>query len=88
MLKKSEILIMDEATSSLDTKTEKQIQVAIQELIKGKTCIVIAHRLSTIQHANKIVMIEDGSVAEEGPLSELLEKKGKFFELWEDQKFF
>ena len=87
LLKGSDILILDEATSSLDTKTEKLIQEAIDEAVRGRTSIVIAHRLSTIKHADKIVVIEDGRFQEEGTLEELLGKKEAFFQLWEQQKF-
>lgn len=88
ILKGAEVLILDEATSALDTATEKLIQAAIDEAIKGRTAIVIAHRLSTIKHADKIVVIEDGRWVEEGSLNELLEKKGKFYQYWEEQKFY
>lgn len=88
MLKGSEILVLDEATSSLDSGTEKLIQEAIDEMIAGKTAIVIAHRLSTIKKADKIVVLDDGRVVEEGSLPELLAKKGLFFRYWEDQKFY
>jgi len=88
LLKNSEILILDEATSSLDSKTEKLIQEAINEAVKGRTTIVIAHRLSTIKNADKIIVIEAGSVAEEGGLDELLAAKGRFFEYWQEQKFY
>lgn len=87
-LKGADILILDEATSSLDTKTEKLIQEAINEAVKDKTTIVIAHRLSTIQNADKIIVIENGRLIEEGSLAELLEKKGKFYEYWQEQKFY
>jgi len=88
LLKNTEILILDEATSSLDSKTEKLIQEAITEAIRGRTTIVIAHRLSTIKNADKIAVIENGRFMEEGTLSELLDKKGKFFEYWQEQKFY
>ena len=88
LLKGSEILMLDEATSSLDTKTEKLIQEAINEAIKDKTAIVVAHRLSTIKNADKIVVIDNGAVLEEGGLAELLGKKGKFYEYWQEQKFY
>ncbi|MFH0763396.1 MAG: ABC transporter ATP-binding protein [Candidatus Omnitrophota bacterium] len=88
LLKKSEILILDEATSSLDSTTEKLIQEAIDEAVKDRTAIVIAHRLSTIKNADKIIVIEDGRVVEQGPLNELLAKKGKFCGYWEAQKFY
>jgi ATP-binding cassette, subfamily B, bacterial MsbA len=87
-LKGAQILILDEATSSLDNHTERLIQEAIDEAVKDKTTIVIAHRLSTIKNADKIVVIEDGRFIEAGGLAELLEKKGKFFEYWEAQKFY
>ncbi|MSR86579.1 ABC transporter ATP-binding protein [Candidatus Peribacteria bacterium] len=87
LLKGAEILILDEATSSLDSQTEKLIQEAIDEAVAGRTSIVIAHRLSTIKHADKIVVLVDGKAAEEGTLQQLLERKGPFFQLWEEQKF-
>jgi ABC-type multidrug transport system fused ATPase/permease subunit len=88
LLKNAEILILDEATSSLDSKTEKLIQEAINEAVKGRTTIVIAHRLSTIKNADKIVVIESGNFIEEGTLDELLAKQGKFYEYWQEQKFY
>ena len=88
LLKGAEILILDEATSALDTQTEKLIQEAMDEVIAGKTVIVIAHRLSTIKNADKIVVIENGRFIEEGRLDELLQKKGKFYQYWEAQKFY
>ncbi|MDD5041833.1 MAG: ABC transporter ATP-binding protein [Candidatus Peribacteraceae bacterium] len=87
LLKDAEILILDEATSSLDSKTESLIQEAIDDAVTGRTSIVIAHRLSTIRHADKIVVLEEGRIAEEGALDDLLQKKGAFFALWEQQKF-
>ena len=88
LLKKAEIMILDEATSSLDTKTEQLIQEAINEALKDRTAIVIAHRLSTIKNADKIVVIDNGCFIEEGTLTQLLEKKGLFYEYWEAQKFY
>jgi ATP-binding cassette, subfamily B, bacterial MsbA len=87
MLRKADIIILDEATSSLDSITEKLIQNALDELMKGKTSIVIAHRLSTIEKADNIVVLEAGKIAEQGSLTELLAKKGKFYEYWQAQKF-
>ncbi|OGJ68557.1 hypothetical protein A2947_00580 [Candidatus Peribacteria bacterium RIFCSPLOWO2_01_FULL_54_110] len=87
LLKNASILIFDEATSSLDSQTEKLIQEAIAEAVHGRTSIVIAHRLSTIRNADKIIVLEDGRVVEEGTLEKLLEKRGLFFTLWEEQKF-
>lgn len=87
LLKGAEILVLDEATSSLDSQTEKLIQEAIDEAVQGRTSIVIAHRLSTIRNADKIVVLRDGRKAEEGTLSDLLALRGTFFTLWEEQKF-
>lgn len=87
LLKGAEILILDEATSSLDSQTEKLIQEAIDEAVTGRTAIVIAHRLSTIKHADKIVVLQEGKVVEEGTLQTLLDNRGLFFMLWEEQKF-
>jgi ATP-binding cassette subfamily B protein len=80
------ILILDEATSSVDTDTEKQIQDAIARLIKGRTTFAIAHRLSTLRNANRLVVLKDGKVAEVGTHEELLEKKGEFYRLVEIQQ--
>ncbi|UCG34869.1 MAG: ABC transporter ATP-binding protein [Candidatus Omnitrophota bacterium] len=88
MLKGSEILILDEATSSLDTRTEKLIQEAIEKAVENKTVIAIAHRLSTIKNADKIVVIEDGRLTEEGSMQNLLDRKGKFYNYWQEQKFY
>jgi len=87
LLKGAEILILDEATSSLDSRTERLIQEAIDDAVKDRTAIVIAHRLSTIQHADSIVVLEEGKVSEQGKLDDLLERKGAFYALWEEQKF-
>jgi ATP-binding cassette, subfamily B, bacterial MsbA len=87
LLKEADILVLDEATSSLDSRTERLIQEAIDDAVSGRTSVVIAHRLSTIKHADKIVVVEGGTVVEEGTLDELLGKKGVFYGLWEEQKF-
>src|SRR5439155_24523198 len=76
------ILILDEATSSIDTHTEQIIQRALEKLLKGRTAFVIAHRLSTITRANQIVVIHDGRIVERGTHQELLAKRGIYFDLY------
>jgi ABC-type multidrug transport system fused ATPase/permease subunit len=75
-------LILDEATSSVDTQTERIIQSALERLLKGRTAFVIAHRLSTITRADKIVVMDKGRIVEEGSHQELLEKRGRYFDLY------
>lgn len=81
----AKILILDEATSNVDTRTEIQIQSAMQRLMKGKTCFVIAHRLSTIRHADLILVMRDGNVIEQGTHEELIRKKGFYYQLYNSQ---
>jgi ABC-type multidrug transport system fused ATPase/permease subunit len=76
------ILILDEATSSVDTQTEQIIQKALATLLKGRTSFVIAHRLSTIINADKIVVIHDGKIVEQGTHMELLGTQGMYYELY------
>jgi ATP-binding cassette subfamily B protein/subfamily B ATP-binding cassette protein MsbA len=76
------ILILDEATSSVDTQTEQVIQRALITLFKGRTSFVIAHRLSTITNSNRIVVVDGGKITEQGTHTELLEKKGMYYELY------
>ena len=84
-LEDAPIVILDEATSALDSITEKQIQTAIFELIEDKTAIVIAHRLSTILRMDRIIVLENGKIIEEGTHQQLLDKKGKYAEMWKHQ---
>ena len=86
LLKDAPIILLDEATASLDPESESNIQLAIAELIKGKTVIVIAHRLRTISEADKIIVLENGSIAEEGAHNELLSKNGLYSKLWNIQR--
>jgi len=85
LLKNPPILILDEATSSVDNKTEALIQEAIDHLLRNRTSFVIAHRLSTVMHANKILVIEKGYVIEEGTHTTLLEKNGAYAKLYRIQ---
>ncbi len=80
------VLVLDEATSSLDSKTEHEIQKDLQELMKGRTSIIIAHRLSTIMSADKIVVLEKGKIVQMGTHNQLIRKKGVYKELWNLQK--
>jgi ATP-binding cassette subfamily B protein len=79
------ILVLDEATSSVDTRTEKLIQAAIEKLLSGRTSFVIAHRLSTIKHADQILVLKDGEIVERGKFNELLDQKGVFYDLYMSQ---
>ncbi len=79
------ILILDEATSNVDTRTEKAIQDAMHSIMQGRTSIVIAHRLSTIRDSDLIVVMEHGEIAESGSHEELLAKKGRYYELYMTQ---
>jgi len=85
IIKDAPILVLDEATSALDSDSEKLIQAALWELMKGRTAIVIAHRLSTIQKMDRIVVLEDGALAEEGTHATLLKNKGIYAKLWAHQ---
>jgi len=85
VLARPEIFVMDEATSSVDTLTEALIQRGMETLMKGRTSFVIAHRLSTIKRANRILVIEDGRIAEIGTHSELLRERGKYYQLYTNQ---
>jgi ATP-binding cassette subfamily B multidrug efflux pump len=79
------VLILDEATSSVDTRTERLIQKALEGLLKGRTSFVIAHRLSTIRNADMILVLKDGQIIERGKHNELLQKKGFYYDLYMSQ---
>ena len=85
MLLDSKMLILDEATSNVDTQTERKIQAAMRELMKDRTCFVIAHRLSTIRHADDILVVRDGNVVEQGRHEELMARKGFYAQLYHSQ---
>ena len=85
MLMDSPMLILDEATSNVDTRTEMVVQQAMRELMENKTCFVVAHRLSTIQSADNILVVRDGNVVESGTHESLMEKQGFYWELYQAQ---
>lgn len=85
MVSDPRILILDEATSSIDTHTERLVQQGIESLLKGRTSFVIAHRLSTIRKADRIFVIDQGNIMESGNHEELMEKKGAYYQLYESQ---
>lgn len=80
-ISKSQILVLDEATSSIDTRTERLIEIAMEKLMLGRTTLIIAHRLSTVRHCDKIVVLENGEIIEVGNHKELLNNKGIYFKL-------
>ena len=79
ILSNKQILVLDEATSSVDTRTEKIIQKAMDKLMKNRTSFIIAHRLSTVRDADKIIVIDDGHIIEQGNHDELMEQKGYYY---------
>mgnify|MGYP001739324429 FL=1 len=85
-LKNPRILILDEATSALDTITERSIQKSFDELSKDRTCLIIAHRLATVQNADRIILVDDGRIAEEGTHSELMKLDGRYAKLFNTQR--
>jgi ATP-binding cassette subfamily B protein len=85
MLLDVQMLILDEATSNVDTRTEVRIQAAMRALMKDKTCFVIAHRLSTIRNADLILVMKDGDIVEQGTHEELIARQGYYSELYNSQ---
>ena len=86
ILKDAHVILLDEATASLDPENEVEVQKAIDSLIKGRTVIAIAHRLKTIKDADRIIVLEDGRIKEEGTHDELIKKKGLYAHLWDIQE--
>ena len=87
IIRRPEILILDEATSSLDNISEKNVQAAINNVIKNRTCLIIAHRISTIKNADKIIVLENGEIVEYGKHEELLAKKQYYYNLYHSKSF-
>ncbi len=87
IIRRPEILILDEATSSLDNISEKNVQAAINNVIKNRTCLIIAHRISTIKNADKIIVLENGEIVEYGKHEELLAKKQYYYNLYNSKSF-
>ena len=85
MLLDARILILDEATSNVDTETELKIQAAMRRLMRDKTCFVIAHRLSTIRNADAILVVDQGRIVEQGRHGELMERQGFYYRLYQAQ---
>ena len=82
ILANPKVLILDEATSNLDTESELYIQQSLEHLLRGRTTFVIAHRLSTIRRADQILVIEEGKIAERGTHDELIKKEGRYHQLY------
>ena len=85
MLSSPAILVLDEATSSIDVQTEKALQEGLNQMLKGRTSFIIAHRLSTIKNCDVIMYIDDGGIVEAGTHEELLAKKGSYYKLYMSQ---
>lgn len=86
LLKDAPLIILDEATASLDPENEQDIQLAMQALIRGKTVLVIAHKLSSIQYVDHIIVMDSGQIVEEGDHSTLIQHQGLYAELWSLQQ--
>jgi subfamily B ATP-binding cassette protein MsbA len=84
-VRNSKILILDEATSSIDSKTEQLLQNALRRISTNRTTIIIAHRLSTILHADKIIFLNDGKIVESGTHTELIAQKGMYYKMYSSQ---
>ena len=85
ILKDAPVLILDEATSSLDSVTEDAIQTTLEDVMRGKTVIVVAHRLSTIAHLDRILVFDRGRIVEDGDHAGLLARRGVYWQLWSRQ---
>ncbi|MBM3602789.1 MAG: ATP-binding cassette domain-containing protein, partial [Alphaproteobacteria bacterium] len=85
ILKNAPILLLDEATSALDSVTERLIQTALNHAMAGRTTVVVAHRLATLTNLDRLIVLEHGQVIEDGTLSELLARNGRFAQLWQMQ---
>ena len=86
IIHKPDVMILDEATANIDTVTEKIIQDSLEKMMKMGSLIIVAHRLSTVQKADTIIVISDGRIIEKGNHTELLEQKGRYYELYKLQK--
>lgn len=86
ILKNAPIILLDEATASLDPENEAEVQKAIDRLVRGRTVIVVAHRLKTVQHADRIVVLDQGRIVEQGRHDELLSVNGVYARLWRRQE--
>ena len=84
IIKDAPIIVLDEATAFADPENEYQIQIALSQLLKGKTVIIIAHRLYTIKNADNIIVIEKGKISEQGRHETLLENKGTYYKMWDE----